>query len=154
METTALANLCSPVLKILQWGSEYSTSLVFKWSKWGRAYCPIIKCHLNTGQMDAITQMVCLVQRIKYKDQLFEILTLKILEFKYFQYLNGRHSDPHCNWLIIDSFIHLYNYAKAPSLHQRKKTKQNLVESKSTAKCNSTVGARKSNVFSIRIVVC
>ena len=39
----------------IQWGSEWQTSLVFKWSK--RGWIPnglVFKCHMNTGQMDAI----------------------------------------------------------------------------------------------------
>ena len=36
---------------LVQWGSEYQTSLVFKWSK--RGWMPnglVFECHLNTGQ--------------------------------------------------------------------------------------------------------
>ena len=35
---------------LLHWGSEYLTSLVFKWSKVVQSLnCQLFKCHLNTG---------------------------------------------------------------------------------------------------------
>ena len=38
------------MLSPVQWGSEYRTSLVFKWSKVFRSPIgPVFKCHLNTG---------------------------------------------------------------------------------------------------------
>ena len=49
--------------ELLQWGSEYRTSLVFKWSKRGRIPNGLVfewhlntgqPNHLNTGQTDAI----------------------------------------------------------------------------------------------------
>ena len=45
------------------WGSEYQTSLVFKWSK--RDWMPndmVFTCHLITGQMDAILFSYLLVK--------------------------------------------------------------------------------------------
>ena len=36
--------------KLIQWGSEYRTSLVFEWSKVVRSpNCLFFECHLNTG---------------------------------------------------------------------------------------------------------
>ena len=39
------------LLKTVQWGSEYRTSLVLEWSKRGwMPNGPVFECHLNTGQ--------------------------------------------------------------------------------------------------------
>ena len=59
----------------VQWGSEFLTCSVFKWSKRGwMPYGPFFECHLNTGhpnhlntgqQMDAILFSYVLVRYLK-----------------------------------------------------------------------------------------
>ena len=47
----------------LQWGSEYRTSLVIKWSKVVRsANGPLFRCHLNTGQVKVCYSDVSVIQ--------------------------------------------------------------------------------------------
>ena len=105
--------LCSPVHTVILWGSEYQTSLVFKWSKRGwMPTGPVFECHLNTGQpnhlnmrqMHAILFSYILVgfsngwsstQDIAH-NWTFKIRASKSSVFKCFWYSNGRYSDPQC----------------------------------------------------------
>ena len=86
----------SVMCKQIQWGSEYRTSLVFKWSKRGQMPNGLVfECHLNTGQpnhlnirqMDAILFPYPLVWYSNCQsstDPTFECQTIWNLNFNMF----------------------------------------------------------------------
>ena len=97
-----VASLLFPVFKYpIQWGSEYQTSLVFKWSK--VVHLPnglLSQCHLNTG-----------LNLVRYSDhhlntrpvfkwwseyQTSEYRTSESSFLRCFCYSDVRYSDPHC----------------------------------------------------------
>ena len=106
----------------IQWGSEYRTSLVFKWSKRGRMPNGLVfECHLNTvkpnhlnnGQMDAILFSYVLVQYSNGQPstqdialyQPFEIRTSKSQVFKWSVFRLYCSFEPGRSWTVAGTSL-------------------------------------------------